>query len=173
MANDCCDVQGKEPERLKLQAISTAVSLGAVLLGWVLPLLGAPAAGFAALIVAYAAAGWEAGLRALRALRAASLDVDVLMLTAAAGAAVVDHWLEGAILLFLFSLGNTLETFAFRRTRRSIEALVELRPDEAARVENGGERTVPLEELRHCREFLGAYLRGEPEPRDAAFTVAA
>jgi Cd2+/Zn2+-exporting ATPase len=76
-----------------------------------------------------------------------SLDVDILMLLAAAGAAAVGQWLEGAILLFLFSLGNTLETFAFRRTRRSIESLIELRPEEAVRLEGGEERVVRIEDL--------------------------
>jgi Cd2+/Zn2+-exporting ATPase len=58
------------------------------------------------------------------------------------------HWAEGAILLFLFSLGNTLETFAFGRTRRSIRALIELRPDSAAKVEGEGEVQVEIESLR-------------------------
>ena len=71
-------------------------------------------------------------------------DVDVLMLLAAFGAAVVGHWLEGAVLLFLFSLGNTLETFAFRRTRRSIEALVELSRG------NPAERMMAERALRDC-----------------------
>jgi len=77
-------------------------------------------------------------------MRAGWLDVDLLMLLAAVGAATVGHWLEGAVLLFLFSLGNTLETYAFGRTRRSIEALMELRPEEAVLLEGGSERVVPL-----------------------------
>ena len=48
-------------------------------------------------------------------------------------------------MLVLFSLGKTLETFAFRRTRRSIESLMWLRPDTAARLEeDGSESTVPV-----------------------------
>jgi Cd2+/Zn2+-exporting ATPase len=70
------------------------------------------------------------------------------MLLAAGGAAAVGHWAEGAILLFLFSLGNTLEGYAFHRTRRSIRALVALRPDSAALITGSGEeRTVPVEHL--------------------------
>ena len=61
---------------------------------------------------------------------------------------MVGHWIEGAVLLFLFSLGNTLETYAFRRTRRSIEALVELRPEDATLVEDGEERAVAVADLR-------------------------
>jgi Cd2+/Zn2+-exporting ATPase len=69
------------------------------------------------------------------------------MLFAAAGAAAVGHWVEGAILLFLFSTGNTLETYAFGRTRRSISALMELRPEDAAVVMDGVEQHVAVTEL--------------------------
>jgi Zn2+/Cd2+-exporting ATPase len=138
-----------EPEhhRWRYQAAFTALCLTATVAGWVFPMVGLSAWSLPALLLAYAAGGWESLVRTLKALRAFELDVDLLMLIAAAGAATVGHWIEGAILLFLFSLGNTLETFAFGRTRRSIRALMELRPEEAARVENGGEVIVPLEDL--------------------------
>ena len=136
-----------EHARWRLEAVSTAVCLGATLAGWALPHLGLPASALPALLLAYGAGGWDSLRRALGALRSGRFDVDLLMLLAAAGAAVVGHWLEGAILLFLFSLGNTLETYAFGRTRRSIGALMELRPDRAALVDNGAERMVRLEEL--------------------------
>ncbi|MCH1570308.1 MAG: cadmium-translocating P-type ATPase [Longimicrobiales bacterium] len=144
----CCNVQGSESDRLGLHIASTCVALAATLAGWLLPAVGLQFLALPALILAYASAGWDASIRATQALRRRELDVDVLMLLAAAGAATVGHWLEGAVLLFLFSLGNTLETFAFRRTRRSIEALVELSPDEAVIVEGGEERAVAVETLR-------------------------
>ncbi len=97
--------------------------------------------------MSYLAGGWEAALEAAKALRKLSLDVDLLMVTAAAGAAVLGHWAEGAILLFLFSLGNTLETYAFGRTRRSIRALMELRPEEAALLDDDSERMVSIQSL--------------------------
>jgi Cd2+/Zn2+-exporting ATPase len=148
MANSCCDVNGTEPERLRLQAFSTGVAFLAMLFGWLAPTFGLEAAALPALLVAYGAAGWHATVRATRALRCRELDVDVLMLLAASGAAIVGHWLEGAALLFLFSLGSTLETFAFRRTRKSIEALVELRPEEALLLSDGEESRVPIGQLQ-------------------------
>jgi len=147
MGSHCCDTRGEEPERLRLQAASTAIALIAVLTGALLPRLGLASFALPALLVAYGAGGWHTARQAFRAVRCGDLDVDLLMLLAAAGAATVGHWLEGAVLLFLFSLGNTLETYAFGRTRRSIEALVELRPEEAALVEEGTERTVRIENL--------------------------
>jgi Zn2+/Cd2+-exporting ATPase len=148
MPNNCTGVEAADPEHLRLQTISTVVALVAIVAGWVTPWLGLSGLSFPALLLAYAAGGWDATLRAGRALRCREIDIDILMLLAAAGAAIVDHWLEGAVLLFLFSLGNTLETYAFGRTRRSIEALVALRPEEAVRVEEGTEYLVAIEELR-------------------------
>jgi len=117
--------------------------LGAVAQGF----LNQPSLGLVLYGIAYLAGGWEATWEALKALRRARLEVDLLMVTAAGGAAFLGHWAEGAILLFLFSLGNTLETFAFGRTRRSIKALMELRPEEASRLDDGKEATVAIEDL--------------------------
>ena len=110
-------------------------------------LLDQPLLGLVLYGIAYLTGGWEATWEALKALRKASIEVDLLMVTAAGGAAFLGHWAEGAILLFLFSLGNTLETFAFGRTRRSIKALMELRPEEAALLDDGDETTVSIESL--------------------------
>jgi Cd2+/Zn2+-exporting ATPase len=84
----------------------------------------------------------------MMSLRRGEIHVDLLMILAALGAAAVDHWLEGSILLFLFSLGNTLEAYAFHRTRRSIRSLVALRPMTASLIDDEGERIVSIEELR-------------------------
>jgi Cd2+/Zn2+-exporting ATPase len=98
---------------------------------------------------AYLAGGWEAFKEAGKALVHGKLEVDLLMVLAAMGAALLGHWAEGAILLFLFSLGNTLESYAFGRTRRSIMALMELRPDTAHKLDEDGESEllVPIESL--------------------------
>lgn len=97
---------------------------------------------------AYLAGGAPAFVAALGALLRGKIAVDLLMVVAAAGAAFLGHWAEGAILLFLFSLGNTLEAYAFGRTRRSIRALMQLRPDSAYRVQGESEVRVPVGELR-------------------------
>jgi Cd2+/Zn2+-exporting ATPase len=97
--------------------------------------------------LAYLAGGWRATWEALKALVRGRLEVDFLMITAASGAAYLGHWAEGAVLLFLFSLGNTLEAFAFGKTRRSIQALINLRPDSASRLDGEREVQVPLDAL--------------------------
>lgn len=136
-----------ERHRWKPQALSTGICLVATVAGWALPHLGLAGLSLPALLVAYTAGGWESLLRTTKALRQLKLDVDLLMLIAAVGAALVGHWIEGAILLFLFSLSNTLETYAFGRTRRSIRALMQLRPEEASVVRDGSETLEPIGRL--------------------------
>ncbi len=80
----------------------------------------------------------------LAALRQRQLSVDLLMILAALGAAYLGDWAEGAVLLFLFSLSGTLESYAFYRTRHSIESLIQLRPQEAVRVRDGEETRVAI-----------------------------
>jgi len=127
--------------RWQIEALSTALCAIFTAAGW----LTAFPALFA---LAYVTGGWDATRKAIGSLRRTEIHVDLLMILAAMGAAVVGHWLEGAILLFLFSLGNTLETYAFHRTRRSIRSLVALRPMTASRIVEGSERTVAVEDLR-------------------------
>jgi Cd2+/Zn2+-exporting ATPase len=75
-------------------------------------------------------------------------NIDLLMVVAAFGAAILGAWLEGALLLFLFSLGHALEHYALGRARNAIAALAELAPQTAIVVREGGEAAVPITEVR-------------------------
>ncbi|GIW88088.1 MAG: hypothetical protein KatS3mg108_2412 [Isosphaeraceae bacterium] len=98
--------------------------------------------------LAYLAGGVPTAIAAAGDLFRGRLNVDLLMILAAAGAAFLGDWFEGAVLLFLFALSNTLETYALYRTRRSIDSLIRLRPREAWRVnESGHETLLPVEAL--------------------------
>lgn len=82
-------------------------------------------------VLAYITGGWfgvQAGWKSLRQL---TVDVDLLMILAALGAAYVNAPFEGAMLLFLFSLSNVLQTFAIGRTRKAIKSLAKMRPQKA------------------------------------------
>src|SRR3546814_6499180 len=71
------------------------------------------------------------------------------MLVAAAGAAALGAWAEGALLLFLFSLGHALEHYAMGRAKRAIEALAELAPQTAIlKSADGSTREVSVELLQ-------------------------
>lgn len=99
-------------------------------------------------IISYLAGGWYATLAGWESLRHGEIDVDLLMVAAAVGAAIVGQWHEGAILLFLFSLSNVLQAYAMERSRNAIKSLLKLRPDNAS-VRRGGEIiSVPIEDLK-------------------------
>ena len=96
---------------------------------------------------AYIFAGQQGVRSAFASLREGVLDVDVLMVLAALGAALIGAPFEGALLLFLFSFSNVLQRLAMERTQRAIESLLTLRPSEAL-VKRGGETVkVAVEDL--------------------------
>ncbi|MCX2726914.1 heavy metal translocating P-type ATPase [Thermomicrobium sp. 4228-Ro] len=98
-------------------------------------------------LASYLAGGAYASYRAVVALLQKTVDIDLLMILAAAGAAVLGAWPEGGILLFLFSLGNALEHYALGRTHRAIRSLIALRPDTALAIRDDNEVVLPVEEL--------------------------
>lgn len=98
-----------------------------------LRLLGAPAWAWGPLFAAcYATGGWEPGWAGLTALRAKTLDVDLLMVVAALGAAAVGQVLDGGLLIVIFAVSGALEAVATARTAASVRGLLDLAPATAA-----------------------------------------
>jgi Cd2+/Zn2+-exporting ATPase len=131
---------------------STAICLAAGLCAWALEWIATASSGWLALIwllyaAAYVAGGWHTALHAWEELRSGKLNIDVLMLAAALGSAALGHFADGAALLFLFSLSQTLETLILGRTRRAIADLMHLAPEHAVRLTAGREERVPVEAL--------------------------
>lgn len=77
-------------------------------------------------------------------------NIDLLMVVAAMGAASLGAWVEGALLLFLFSLGHALQHYAMGRARHAISALAELAPQTAVIRRDGVDHTVPIADVRVC-----------------------
>ncbi|MFE0802481.1 heavy metal translocating P-type ATPase [Streptomyces sp. NPDC058812] len=123
-------------------------SLVAFLLALPLDLGGAPAWTYGPLYaVAYATGGWEPALEGLRALREKTLDVDLLMIVAALGAASIGQVLDGALLIVIFATSGALEALATARTADSVRGLLDLAPTTATRVRGDREETVPTADL--------------------------
>ena len=70
------------------------------------------------------------------------LNVEILMLLAAVGSAVIGYWTEGAILIFIFALSGALETYTMNKSHREISALMDLQPEEAVKIDEDGKETV-------------------------------
>ncbi len=85
-------------------------------------------------LACYAAGGWEPGLAGLRALRERRLDVDLLMVVAAVGAAAIGQVLDGGLLIVIFATSGALEAVATHRTAQAVRGLLDLAPDRAVRL---------------------------------------
>ncbi|MEV0086130.1 heavy metal translocating P-type ATPase [Saccharopolyspora sp. NPDC050642] len=126
-----------------------AAALAAFLLGLAVQLAGGPAGLYWALyLVCYATGGWEPCLAGLQALREKTLDVDLLMIVAAIGAAAIGQITDGALLIVIFATSGALEAYATARTEDSVRSLLDLAPETAVRVRDGVEETVDTAKLQ-------------------------
>ncbi len=130
----------------KSELIFALLAGALVLIGWLMGRGGfAPTwVPTACYVGAYVFGGWFTVKEAIENLRARRFEIDTLMLVAAAGAAALGQWAEGALLLFLFSLGHSLEHYAMGRARRAIEALAKLAPETATLRRDGRTEEVAL-----------------------------
>ena len=166
---------------LRVEATFVALALAGLVSGGLSEAFGGPdAALWAGYGAAYVFGGWyglRAGTASLRRLR---VDIDLLMVLAAAGALAIGAPFEGGMLLFLFSLSNVLQHYATGRSRAAIQALMGLRP-ETALVRRGGEwAALPVEAVAVGEVFRvipgdrlpldGVVARGRSEVDQASLT---
>ncbi len=126
-----------------------ATALGLFLAGLLVQLAGGPHWVWWVLYLGcYAAGGWEPGLAGLQALRDKTLDVDLLMVAAAIGAAAIGQITDGALLIVIFATSGALEALATARTEDSVRGLLDLAPETVTRSsDDGGEETVNAADL--------------------------
>ncbi|MFC9245526.1 heavy metal translocating P-type ATPase [Streptomyces sp. NPDC057136] len=140
--------------RTRVLALAEARWAGAALVLFMvalpLQLTGAPAWTWGPLYaLAYLTGGWEPAWEGLRALRDKTLDVDLLMIVAAIGAASIGQVMDGALLIVIFATSGALEALATARTQDAVRGLLDLAPATATRLTpGGGEETVATEDLR-------------------------
>jgi cation-transporting P-type ATPase D len=134
-------------------------------LGLLLQLTGTPdQLWWAVYLACYAVGGWAPALEGLRALRERTLDVDLLMIVAAIGAAAIGQVTDGALLIVIFATSGALEDLATKRTEDSVRDLLDLAPETAVVVsDDGRERSVPAEAL-----VVGDVVRVRPGERISA-----
>ncbi|GAA2734610.1 heavy metal translocating P-type ATPase [Streptomyces nogalater] len=147
--------RGGDPARRRTPLLSlpearwAATATVCFLLALPLHLTGAPAWLWGPLYaLTYAAGGWEPGWAGLCALREKSLDVDLLMVVAALGAAAIGQVMDGALLIVIFTTSGALEALATARTADSVRGLLDLAPATATRLgADEAEETVAAADL--------------------------
>ncbi len=163
------------------QVLFVALTLSGLVVGWLSDWLqGPPFVAAMAYGLAYVFGGWDGLRNGVKALRQRTVDIDLLMVLAALGALVIGALAEGAMLLFLFSLSNMLQHYAFGRSRQAIQALMQLRPDRARVLRDGLAVELPLEAVRVGDVFVlkpgdrvpldGVIVRGESALDESTLT---
>jgi Cd2+/Zn2+-exporting ATPase len=144
-----------------------------LLIGWLALHLGFLGWALLLLPAAYIIGGYESAREGLTTLiEEKELDVDLLMIVAALGAAGVGLWrreyhliIDGAVLILIFAISGALEGYAMRRTERSIRSLMSLTQDTATVLRQGKEEVVPVVQLQVGDEII--VKPGELIPTDA------
>ncbi len=98
-------------------------------------------------LISYFFGGYFTAIESVQGIRNGKFEIDFLMLAAAIGAAFIGQWGEGALLLFLFSLGHSLEHFAMDKAKKSIQALAGVAPKTALLKQGSSASEVPIEQL--------------------------
>ena len=133
-----------------------------VLLGWQALNLGWVGAALFILTAAYVIGGFDSARDGVTTLlHDKELDVDLLMIVAALGAAGLGLWqqeyyllVDGAVLILIFAISGALEDYAMQRTERSIEGLMGLTADTARRLTENHEQMVPITSLQIGDQIL-------------------
>lgn len=100
-------------------------------------------------LLAFAIGGFAKAKEGIEAtIQDKELNVEMLMIFAAVGSAIIGYWTEGAVLIFIFAVSGALETYTMNKSKKEISSLMELQPEEAWRLNNDGSTTrVSVKEL--------------------------
>ncbi len=93
-------------------------------------------------------AGHGIVVKALRALGARVIGIDLLVSVAAIGAILIGNFWEAAAVTFLFSIGHALEAATLNKTRSALAELVAVAPDTAVVMRDGQQQEVPANQVR-------------------------
>jgi Cd2+/Zn2+-exporting ATPase len=140
----------EQPKPWKNPKVLTAFASGVLLLvGWLIGLAGAPALiSTIIFIAAILIGGYYFGREAIEELIfERRIGIELLMSVAAVVASVMGETLEGAMLVFLYSISEAAEGYTEEKTRAAIKALMNLAPKVALVRRNGREQEIPVKEL--------------------------
>ncbi|GAA0322637.1 heavy metal translocating P-type ATPase [Bacillus carboniphilus] len=138
-------------EKIKPHAelIAALISGGLILIGWILSTISMETASAITFITAYIIGGYAKAKEGItETIQNKELNVEMLMIFAAIGSALIGYWTEGAILIFIFALSGALETYTMNKSHKEISSLLELQPEEALKITHDREEYVPVSTLR-------------------------
>ncbi|OBA09407.1 cadmium-translocating P-type ATPase [Bacillus subtilis] len=129
------------------ELIAALVSGALILAGWLLS--GHQVVSITLYLLAFVIGGFAKAKEGIEeTLESKTLNVELLMIFAAIGSALIGYWAEGAILIFIFSLSGALETYTMNKSSRDLTSLMQLEPEEATLMVNGETKRVPVADLQ-------------------------
>lgn len=163
------------------ELIAASMSGILIVIGWILEKSNLSTPSVIAFLLAFVIGGFAKAKEGIESTIAEKeLNVEMLMIFAAIGSAIIGYWTEGAILIFIFAMSGALETYTMNKSRKEISSLMELQPEEALVITNGIEKIVPVSQLRIGDLILvkpgeripsdGRILKGQTHLDEAAIT---
>ncbi|MBM7714919.1 Cd2+/Zn2+-exporting ATPase [Bacillus thermophilus] len=139
-------VWGKMKTHIEL--IAAIFSGVLIFLGWLIDINGYQTTSIAFFILAFVIGGYFKAKEGIEStIQNKELNVEMLMIMAAIGSAIIGFWMEGAILIFIFAMSGALETYTMNKSHKEISALMEIQPEEAWRITPSGTKRVHVSEL--------------------------
>lgn len=170
-------------EKIKPHAelIAAGLSGGLIAAGWLFDKYGSGPDSIIAYLLAFVIGGFAKAKEGIEATyENKELNVEMLMIFAAIGSAIIGYWTEGAILIFIFAISGALETYTMNKSHKEISSLMKLQPEEALLIENGHEKKVAVSVLRIGDHILikpgeripsdGMIIKGQTNIDEAAIT---
>lgn len=137
-----------EKMKTHIELIAAIFSGVLIFIGWLIDINGYQTTSIAFFIFAFVIGGYFKAKEGIEStIQNKELNVEMLMIMAAIGSAIIGFWMEGAILIFIFAMSGALETYTMNKSHKEISALMEIQPEEAWRITSSGTERVHVSEL--------------------------
>lgn len=134
----------------------------------------------AALLVSTIIAEIPIAIKAIKALRMKAFSIDLLVTIAVIGALYLGEFVESSVVTFLYLFGAYLESRTLEKTRSSLQALIDIAPEEATVIRLGETVVIPVDEVVEGEHVIirsgekvaidGRILSGQATLNEAAIT---
>ncbi len=152
-----------------------------IVAGWLLDKSGSDTLSVFVYLSAFVIGGFAKAKEGIEAtMEEKELNVEMLMILAAAGSASIGYWTEGAVLIFIFAVSGALETYTMNKSQRELSALMDIQPDTALLVCDGHEEKIHVSELERGNTIVvkpgdripadGFVIKGQTTIDEAALT---